>query len=259
MRYRLQSVLAVLAAVTLFFTACTEKEAPNSKSFAVGNGHFVEFSPGNLRYRADSNIYRFASHQYDMCGMGNQNIAPAYAGWIDLFGWGTGKTPTMAEESDSLYANFNDWGENPIAGEGTGWRTLSYEEWDYILNQRTNAAALRGAATVHGINGLIVLPDKWAGDPLRGSMTRFSDNDFTDIPKADSVWEAWEAQGAIFLPAAGQREGKKVFGSTTDGRYWTSTHSFYNNAYFVGFMNPTDRYSQRRSIGRSVRLVKDVQ
>lgn len=272
MKSRLHSVCAVLAAVVLLFTSCTEKEAPNSKAFAIGNGRFVEFSPGNLRYRADSNIYTFAIHQYDFVGMANQNIDPVYDGWIDLFGWGTGKNGSLASAADTDYLTFVDWGSNAIdvsdtnfhnMYSSTGWRTLTYDEWDYLISQRPNAAALRGTGKVHNVCGLIILPDKWVADTgfaFRCTMSSFADNEFFSTEtKGDSIWSAWESRGAIFLPACGQREGSRVMGSTQYGRYWTSTPTFYNNAYFIGFIGGSEAAGMNRHFGRSVRLVKDVQ
>lgn len=272
MKYRLLSVLSVLAAATLLMTACGEKECPSSKAFSIGNGHYVEFSPGNLRYRADSNIYTFSIHQYDIVGMANQNIDPLYEGWIDLFGWGTGSNGCLAASSDTAYTDFVDWGSNMIdvsdtnfhnMYSGTGWRTLTYAEWDYLISQRPNAAALRGTGKVHNVSGLILLPDKWVADTgfaFRGAMSGYSDNEFFSVEaKGDSIWQAWESRGAIFLPACGQREGTRVTGSQQFGRYWSSTPTFYGNAYFMGFMNASEATAQNRFIGRSVRLVKDVQ
>lgn len=266
-------VLTVLAAAVLMLAACGEKECPSSKAFSIGNGHYVEFSPGNLRYCPYKKVYTFAAHQYTFAGSGNQNIDdPGYEGWIDLFGWGTGNDATRFSDSISDYTEFVDWGSNAIdvsdtnfhnAYSGTGWRTLTFAEWDYLISQRPNAVALRGTGKVHDVNGLILLPDEWVTDsqyPFIGSLSSYSNNEFFTVdPKGDSIWDAWESKGAIFLPACGQREGTRIVGSQQCGRYWTSSASHYNNAYFIGFMNETEWKDQRSSIGRSVRLVKDVQ
>lgn len=269
MKYRLFSVFFVLAAATMLMTGCKKVPTAPAGAFSIGEGRFVKFSPGNLRYRAFDDVYTFAVHQYEIVGMGNQSIAPRYDGWIDLFGWGTGSNPTLASVQDSDYYVFNDWGNNTIdvsdtnfhnAYAGTGWRTLSFEEWDYLLSQRPNAAALRGAGKVHNINGLIILPDNWNPmDTIHCALKSFSDNEiFSTDAKGDSIWDSWESKGAIFLPACGQREGTRVVGSNQYGRYWTSTPSFYHNAYFVGFMNAGDSKYQDCCLGRSVRLVMDV-
>ena len=49
----------------------------------------MRFSKGNLRYNAAFNAWKLADNQYDYVGKDNNNIAPDYNGWIDLFGWGT--------------------------------------------------------------------------------------------------------------------------------------------------------------------------
>lgn len=55
----------------------------------IEDGDKVYFSQGNLQYQASTNTWRFAEHQWDYVGEGNNNISPNYNGWIDLFGWGT--------------------------------------------------------------------------------------------------------------------------------------------------------------------------
>ena len=73
--------------------------------FSVSATKQVYFSQGNLQYRANTNTWRFAEHQYDyvgtqtadelgfyggtVIGSDNRNISSTYSGWIDLFGWGT--------------------------------------------------------------------------------------------------------------------------------------------------------------------------
>ena len=74
-------------------------------AFSVSATQQVFFSQGNLQYRASTNTWRFAEHQYDyvgtqtpdedgyyggtVSGSDNYNISSTYSGWIDLFGWGT--------------------------------------------------------------------------------------------------------------------------------------------------------------------------
>lgn len=69
------------------------------------NGDQVYFSQGNLQYKASTNTWRFAEHQWDYVGGSNSGeqgnvyengvlcnntlISATYDGWIDLFGWGT--------------------------------------------------------------------------------------------------------------------------------------------------------------------------
>jgi hypothetical protein len=81
-----------------------------------------------------------------------------------MFGWGTGDNPTNYSEYDGDYQTFVDWGTNKIGCDTPNtWRTLTYDEWYYILFVRENADGLCGIACVDGVNGLILLPDDWTG------------------------------------------------------------------------------------------------
>ena len=61
---------------------------------------------------------------------------------------------------------FVEWGSNSdvIAGIGTGWRTLTNDEWIYLFNSRAEAASKYGYATVAGKHGIITVPDDFT-DP----------------------------------------------------------------------------------------------
>ncbi|MBP5396228.1 MAG: Ig-like domain-containing protein [Bacteroidales bacterium] len=83
-------------------------------------GDKVQFSPGNLQYRASSNSWRFAEHQYDYVGDGGKNIgnvpgsdnllvSPNYDGWIDQFCWATSG---WHDERDSLNLYYFPWQYN---------------------------------------------------------------------------------------------------------------------------------------------------
>ena len=142
--------------------------------FSVSPTKKVRFSQGNLQYRASTNTWRFAEHQYDMIGKANKNISSTYAGWIDLFGWGTsgynGKFPYMTSTEPTNYGNGSsditgtnyDWGVyNKISNGGNQagfWRTLTYIEWNYLINSRINAKIKYGVACVNGVDGLIFCP-----------------------------------------------------------------------------------------------------
>lgn len=63
---------------------------------------------------------------------------------------------------NSDYSTFVDWGTNRIGNYApNAWRTLTSNEWGYLLNNRPNASSLKGVAQVNGVNGLILLPDSW--------------------------------------------------------------------------------------------------
>lgn len=253
--------------------------------FSVSEWHTVRFSRGNLQYQDSTSTWRFAENQYDYIGIGDTGIRSGYPGWIDLFGWGTsGATVGPSESSTSsdnyptsmVYVNpnldnsANDWGvRNAISNGGNEagkWRTLSREEWDYLLFTRAGspigkvANARFAKATVGDVVGLILFPDTFfkpngLAPVVNVNMIGAS---FSDNLYSLSQWAEFESIGAIFLPAAGFRHGKVVEQIGTQGSYWTSNYgstgfavSLIFNAEGIG-MNSYYSY-----FGRSVRLVHD--
>lgn len=212
-------------------------------AFSVSKTQKVFFSQGNLQYQASTDTWRFAEHQYDFVGKGNDNISSTYSGWIDLFGWGTGNNPTLTSQDTSDYSTFTDWCSNAIVNGGnsinSGWRTLTCAEWRYLLLNRNGAASKVGTGRIDGVGGLVILPDWWTlpsgctftpgYDPWdRYGRLWWSKNRYTL-----TQWEAMEAAGAVFLPAAGGREGEFTWSYEEEyGNclYWSSTpydHSGY--------------------------------
>ncbi len=70
-----------------------------------------------------------------------------------------------------------------------------------------------------------------------------------------------DSRRAVFLPAAGYRNGTSVNNAGSNGNYWSSTANDSNNAYNVNFnsgnLNPQN--NNNRNNGLSVRLVRVVQ
>ena len=202
--------------------------------FSVSAGHQVRFAPGNLVYNGG---YSFAAHQYD------------YGGY---FGWGTGSNPTLTSTDYADYPSFDDWGSH-IDG---GWRTLTWDEWHYVIWFRAGAAAKCGAATVCGVHGMVLLPDNFSGGTFQSGFNGWGRNVY-----GASSWSEMEAAGAVFLPAAGRCFGTEMNLVGASGNYWSSTpyNEFYAyvvtlNGYDVG--DCIDNYY--RSYGYSVRLVQDI-
>ena len=54
----------------------------------------------------------------------NSNISETYAGWIDLFGWGTGNNPTNYSENNNDYTSYYEWGDNQISNGGNSVRLV---------------------------------------------------------------------------------------------------------------------------------------
>lgn len=114
---------------------------------------------------------------------------------------------------------------------------------------------------IEGLSGCILLPDEWtipegctftAG--VSGGMADFSRNTYSY-----AQWAKMESAGAVFLPAAGVRDGGKVDGVGTHGRYRSSSAANNEKAYSFGFNGAVvEIRTCSRSGGRSVRLVTDI-
>lgn len=230
--------------------------------FSISATRQVWFSQGNLQYQASTNTWRFADYQYDYIGSDNSNISSSYIGWIDLFGWGTGNNPTNSSTYDGNYASFNDWGNNAILYSGNienKWRTLKKNEWVYVFNNRNTTNGTRYAkATVNGVNGVILLPDDWSSSYYSLSITDNREASYSSNTISLRDWTSkFEANGAVFLPAAGYRERMSVYGVGSSGKYWSNTSYGSGDAYYAwiddSFLSP-DIYNDRH-YGTSVRLV----
>lgn len=238
-----------------------EVPAPDG-SFSVARDKFVYFSLGNLQYHAVMNQWRFAPNQYDYVGTDNRHISSSYNGWIDLFGWGTGDSPTKSGGSNSDYSMFIDWGANKIDNDEEGtWRTLTNNEWAYILSERKNASLLIGSARVASVNGIILLPNNWEC-PSSVTFNSGFDGGFSQNIYSVSKWQLMEEAGAVFLPAAGYRHPKDYpwQSSTTmehvqsHGYYWSSTSGSHLSFYdCLTYMSNANKW-----YGCSVRLVKSL-
>ena len=250
--------------------------------FSVSATKKVYFSQGNLQYQASTSIWRFAENQYDVIGRDNTNISSTYSGWIDLFGWGTSgwnsgasayqPYSTSKNASDYYpggdyhnnltggYANA-DWGVyNKISNGGNQagqWRTLTKEEWEYLIYTRADASSKEGYATVNNVGGLVLLPDDWTL-PTGVTFTSETYGSFAQNTYSASDWSKMEANGAVFLPAAGIRNGTGVSGVGSDGDYWSSSAGGSGFARYLR-LDYVSTSSSHRFYGFSVRLVRVVE
>ena len=263
--------------------------------FSVSNTKKIYFSQGNLQYQASTGTWRFAENQWDFVGdatngtvyengvkCDNTSISATYEGWIDLFGWGTSGWNSGAnayqpystnyeysdyypggDSTNSLtgdYANA-DWGiYNAISNGGNQagmWRTLTISEWDYLINTRTDAVSKKGFASVNNVNGLILLPDDWT---LPAGVTFTVNDNFAQNTYSADDWAKMESNGAVFLPAVGDREVTYMSNIGRIGNYWSSSvNEEYVRCLSIrgSYAGTDDRF--RRHFGRPVRLVKDVE
>lgn len=261
----------------MFFPKRIAPEKTLPGVFSVSPTKRVIFSQSNLQYNVPEAKWQFAEEQYETIGMANENISSTYGGRIDQFGWGTSgyrsKNPwmtsgTFGNGTQDITGTDYDWGiYNSIAngGDHAGeWYTLSSDEWDYLINQRPNAASLRSLATVMGVKGYILMPDGWVKPEsysFKPNATDVSANNYND---RFNTWKKMEAQGAVFFPAAGFRDGTEVDEVNEYGYYWTTTAhpEFTSWAGKVIFgqekLVMEVGWASFRSFGYSVRLVRNA-
>lgn len=250
--------------------------------FSVSATKKVVFSKGNLRCMksGESWAWSFFSNQYDYYNAYNENNWDKFC-WVGASGalnsepdkWGI--STSMANSDFGTNANDelkSDWGYRM----GTGWRTPTNDEWTYLLKTRDGATSKFGFATVNGVYGIIILPDvfvdprKNLNDDTDDFVGKVTSNDGYNYGYDRNVynsngWADMEKNGAVFLPAAGDRLGVDFYGADTDGYYgyyWSSTAaptSDFGNAYLMSFgSNSLSIGDNSRSYGLSVRLVRDA-
>ena len=255
-------------------------------AFSVAADKQVYFTKGNLQYTQSTKTWSFAENQYDMLGTDNvtdgtissdaqygySKEGTALADKIDVFGWSANNTtaPWGLSTSTDNYdysGDFVDWGKN----FGDGWRTLTDDEWGYLLNTRTNAEKLKGTARINLIedgtqyvNGLILLPDNWteidgitfkSGFPSEESVAAYAAHQTFLI----SEWQMLEAAGAVFLPAVGTRNGVNVNTVQSINSYWSASPNGETGANCLYFASSEAVVAtSRRCNGLAVRLVQDM-
>ena len=175
----------------------------------------------------------------------NGNHGDAYSSkWIGLFAWGTSGWNSGANcylpyqdrgygesqdfmpggnASNNLTGSYTnaDWGVyNAIFNGGNQpglWRTLSAEEWDYLLNQRPGHSVKWGVAEVDGWehSGLVILPDRFnLPEGLSFNEGLGLEGELSVNSYSNSQWTQMEAAGAVLILADP---------SWDRGRYWTTT------------------------------------
>ncbi len=278
-------LLVLLLSVAGLTKAFAQPEGALNGVFTINaNGDKVLFSQGNLQYigSAATPYWKFADHQWDYLGNNGQNSSSQTAD-RDLFGWGTSGyhhnntayQPWTTSGSISYYAygrsSYNlydqtgqaDWGYNAISNggnqENSGWRTLTNDEWGYVFNTRTDAASKYGHGKVNGKKGMILLPDAWTTPEGLGFTS--GNSNWTNVYSSEQ-WAQMEQNGAVFLPAAGYRDGTSVYVVGSYGYYWSSScSSNSSHACYVYFSSGDlgPQYNNYRYHGQSVRLVQTIQ
>ena len=258
----------------------------NSGSHAVAGGGTAE------------GTWRCAENQYDYISDGD--ISSSYTGWIDLFGFGTsgwnsGATAYQPYSTSTTGVHYwpgnvagntltgayenADWGVyNAISNGGNQpnmWRVMTRGEQEYMFYARS-ASTVNGVenarfvkAVVNGTYGVILIPDVYTHPnevPLPTGINTASSPYATNV-YTSAQWALLEANGCIFLPAAGYRTGGSSYHSVgTIGQYYTSTVSLVEEgtAYLPRVLHFEDLqftidWNHSYYNANSVRLVRDLQ
>ena len=227
--------------------------------FSVSSTKKVYFSKGNLRYA--SSKWSFFDNQYDYY---TSYSADAW----DHFGWSTSATTygmSTSSNNDDYSGDFVDWG----ATMGAGWRTLTSDEWAYLLKTRS-ASTVNGTengryakAKVNDVGGVILFPDTYTHPDGVAAPTGVNATDeygWEGNSYTAADWTKMESAGCVFLPAAGCRYGSEMIGLGSYGYYGSATPDGADYAYRVKFnsgsLEPAN--SINRCLGCSVRLVQEA-
>ena len=244
--YRYFSTKA-LSVATSVNTVCQTIAIPTgamSGVFTVSNDGgitktLVRFSQGNLTYNVSTKKWAFYEHQNDCATSYDANL-------ISLFTWGYNAEKSIdpsGRESDNVnrtsgnLSQDEDWGSR--IGDGDTWRTLTNDEWTYLLTNHSCKSA-----SVNGVDGYVIAPDGFSGE------------------LAESYDDAALATDKlVFLPIAGHRQDSSVVLVGNSGAYWSSSAKDSERAYCIMIFSgrsaaPTD---ECRYLGYSVRLVTDCE
>ena len=280
-------------------TTCTVNVLPAGALagvFSVSATDQVQFSQGNLQATYDGTnwTWSFAANQWDYIGnaAGNTKVTATSPfisenATVDLFGWvGASSTWTGAAQyginSSAATNATNGYGNVAIENlkadwcttMGTGWRTLTKDEWTYLFSTRTSGGTVFGTASARyahaEINtdgtptkGIILFPDGVdiaASEVTTAGTVNIASSWGTKCTSAQ--WTALADKGCVFLPAACYRGGTSVNGIGTMGFYRSSSPypdvaSAYCVCFYSSYLKPDDFYI--RSYGFSVRLVRDAE
>lgn len=293
-----KNLLSLLLISSVSLTALADlRQGALPGEFKVSPTKTVHFSSGNYQCTARGFSHRFATNQYDIIGGSNKNLSNlyVYTGYFDLFGWGQVYFTYTTNPED--YLEYKEWGEYEFenADNNAGWRTLTGDEWRYLLFE---SGCDMGLATITVENktrkGLVLLPEgkraelnklgitfvgvkdegkTWTkdGDYISSSKTKYTDNEYTV-----AQWDTLEAVGAVFLPAAYYRTASSSSSTTAEtvldygdgiGCYWSSTPTA--DIKYADYLSFSSSYSsagigvygtngnKQRYTGMSVRLVTE--
>ena len=210
-------------------------------------GTKVRFSQGNMFW--DGNSFEFEDNQYDYPSTWN-------ASHVGHFYWSRSAEVAKAVNysdpgrlnNDVLFTNAGESSAKPdftVGGISGKFRTLSMNEWKYILKDRSDRYM---ESTVCGVRGRVIAPDDFSGT-LSGSYD-------------SEQWRIAESQGVVFLPAVGSGSGSTLYNTGDKGYYWSSApwtdESAQMTVFFIGYQLFSFQDTYRDYTTCAIRLVEDV-
>lgn len=256
-------------------------ESVLSGVFSVSTSHKVKFSCGNLTARRSGGTltWGFAAKQYDKSPDGPVDVTAdgdfQHFCWsTDQTGWGLCKSISdfdaiqTGQATKFMKSPLKDWTELFTGG----YRTLSADEWVYVMDGREDVQDRFYKAAVGDTQGLVLLPDSFSWP--EGIARPAAVMNQKGIPSVSVMYncaefEKIEANGAVFLPSSGIREEDQiVLVNTGVGLYRSSTYVVgYDVDYSKSLLFDdekividNDEQANRCDLWRGlcVRLVKDM-
>lgn len=229
-----------------------------SGKFTVNaEGKQVYFSKGNLWY--NGSCFQFEDEQYcfrhyyginnDQAYLNEGSVTTTPENTVGSFFWsknasvacGKSYSDATAAQTDIFFTNATETSAKQdfsvsVGGKSwTGvWRTLSKDEWEYLINHNGSAWA-----TINNVKGRIIFCDGYLGNKQA---------QFTEIP-----------EGCAFLPAAGNRSDSGAEEPGNYAGYWSSSanedYGAFNFIFDRDGLDPANH--EERNFGSTIRLVTD--
>lgn len=142
-------------------------------------------------------------------------------------------------------------------------KTLTHSELEYLLYNRVTSSGKHFAkgridlGSNQYVNGLIIFSDNYLDSmvPVTISISDSGTAQYSTNTITADQWNRYFDSVALFLPAAGYRDGTTVTGSGTTGLYWTGSHQDSSNAWALEFTDTTLTIIPKpRHYGASIRL-----
>lgn len=231
-------IIVLLALCQISVTSCNKKDQilpiDNSQQlpkgslsgiFEIGETKQVRFSQGNLIYCLDGEHLSLEGQQQGTWKFRNRQYDPSISEdeIIDQFRYGTSGYNNYLPTITLDYYNYpnhdpwHDWGVfNAIENGGNRpnmWRTLTAEEWDYLLSNQmygfAKIIAFLDLAEEDYPTGIVILPKQFKMPEGLTFNTHIQHNKKNIFTLDD--WNQMESMGAVFIQ---------------NGQYWC----FMNNA-----------------------------